>query len=292
MTKQLSREQIEAFEADGFVFPVPVLSGAEAQSYLQHLRVFEASHPEMSRDEVQHKLLRFKSHVLLPWINELIRHEKILDAVEDLMGPDILCWSSSFFIKTPDDPGYMSWHQDSATYDLEGGPLITAWIALTDAQTDNGAMRFIPGSHRLGEQSHSDTWDKNNRLSRGEVIDYKFDETTAVDICLAAGEVSLHHIHAIHSSAANRSRRPRIGYAIRYCPPHMRYRGRVRESAMLVRGEDRYGHFDLEPWPQQGQEAAAYAAYLRAIEVRSRTTFRDAETDRALHEGNTQKRVQ
>ncbi len=61
---------------------------------------------------------------------------------------------------------------------------------------------------------------------------------------------------------------------------------------MLVRGEDRYGHFDLEPWPQQGQEAAAYAAYLRAIEVRSRTTFRDAETDRALHEGNTQKRVQ
>lgn len=287
MTKQLSRAQINVFENDGFVFPVPVLSGDQAQDYLQRLYAFEAAHPGMSRDEVHHKLLRFKPHVLLPWINELVRHEKILDAVEDLIGPDILCWSSSFFVKAPADPGYISWHQDSATYDLEGGPLITAWIALTDARSDNGAMRFIPASHRLGEQPHTDTWAENNRLSRGEVVDYQVDESTAVDICLAAGQMSLHHIHAIHSSAANHTQRPRIGYAIRYCPPQLRFRGKARESAMLMRGEDRYHHFELEPRPEPGREAAAHSAYQRAIKVRSMTTFRDAETGRALHGADT-----
>ena len=281
--KKLSQQQIDAYHDDGFVFPITILNDAEAQSYLQRLHDFEQSYPAMSRDEVHHKLLRFKSHVLLPWINELIRHESILDAVEDLIGSNILCWSSSFFIKEPDDPGFISWHQDSATYNLQGGNLLTVWLALTDAQSDNGAMRFIPGSHRLGEQTHTDTWDKDNRLSRGETINYNLEEEAAVDICLAPGQASLHHIHAIHCSAANRTQRPRIGYAIRYFSPKMSYRGTGRESAMLVRGEDNYGHFDLEPWPQQGQYEAAQMAYQKAINTRSMTTFRDDKTDRALH---------
>lgn len=284
MAKQLTQQQIDAFHDHGFVFPIRIFGEDDAQHCIRRLHEFEQSQPTMSRDEVHHKLLRFKSHVLLPWINELIRHEKILDAVEDLLGPDIMCWSSSFFIKDPNDPGYISWHQDSATYNLEGGELITAWLALTDAQTDNGAMRFIPGSHRIGEQTHTDTWAENNQLSRGETVNHSFDEASAVDIRLAPGEISLHHIHAIHSSAANRSPRPRIGFAMRYFSPSMRYRGDNRESAMLVRGEDRYGYYELEPSPQQNRPDEARAAYERAIRARSMTTFRDAKSERSLHQ--------
>ena len=102
--------------------------------------------------------VRHKPHLLFTWLNELIRHPRILDAVEDIIGPDILCWGTSFFIKEARNPGYVSWHQDSTYWGLEPPDIVTAWVAFTDSTAANGAMRVIPASHKLDQVPHRDTF--------------------------------------------------------------------------------------------------------------------------------------
>jgi ectoine hydroxylase-related dioxygenase (phytanoyl-CoA dioxygenase family) len=215
--------------------------------------------------------LRFKPHLLFPRLDRLVTDPRLLDPVEDLIGGDILVWASAFFIKDAGDPGFVSWHQDSATYGLEGGDLVTAWLAVTPATTANAAMRFIPGSHRDGPRRHVDIADPTNMLSRGETIP-DANEEAAVDVVLAPGEMSLHHIDLIHASGPNRSDQPRIGYAIRYCAPSMRPIVGAA-SARLVRGRDRCGHFELEPAPRDEHDAVTRAAHARALDLRERSVF-------------------
>ena len=133
-------------------------------------------------------------------------------------------------------------------------------------------MQFIPGTHRLGPVSHSDTWAKDNALSRGEVIDLKIDESSAVDVTLGPGDVSLHHIDLVHGSPPNRSARRRIGYAVRYMTPGMRPRVRPA-SAMLARGADTHGHFELEPRPAADLDPIAVAAHRDALALRQRAVL-------------------
>ena len=181
-------------------------------------------------------------------------------------------WASAVFAKDPRSASYITWHQDSVTYGLDGGALVTAWIALADTGPDNAAMQFIPGTHRLGPVSHTDTWATDNALSRGEVVDLKIDEYKAVDVSLRAGDVSLHHIDLVHGSPANRSDRRRVGYAVRYMTPDMRPRVRPA-SAMLARGADTHGHFDLEPRPVADRDPAAVAAHRAALALRQRAVL-------------------
>ena len=182
--------------------------------------------------------VRHKPHLLFTWLNDLIRHPRILDAVEDIIGPDILCWGRTFFTKEARNPA-MFWHQDSTYWGLEPPDIITAWVAFTDSNAANGAMRVIPATHKMDQVPHRDTFAAGNLLSRGQEIEVEVNERDAAMLELAAGEMSLHHVRLIHGSDPNPSADRRIGFAIRYIPTYVRQVAGSNDSATLVRGKDR-----------------------------------------------------
>jgi ectoine hydroxylase-related dioxygenase (phytanoyl-CoA dioxygenase family) len=125
-------------------------------------------------------------------------------------------------------------------------------------------MQVIPGSHKVDQLPHVDTFHKDNLLSRGQEIAVEVDKSKAVGLAMGAGEMSLHHIKLVHGSDANRTGDRRIGLAIRYIPTYVR-QTKVRDAAMLVRGTDRYRHFDYEPRPRADLDAAALAAHADSV---------------------------
>ena len=199
------------------------------------------------------------------WAYDLGTHPRVLDAVEDILGPDILLWTVSIFPKYPRDPGYISWHQDGTYWGLDSVRVTTAWIALTDSTVDNGCMRVVPGSHRRPILPHRDTYAADNRLSRGQEIEVEVDERDAVDVVLRAGQMSLHHVNIIHGSNPNPSDGSRIGFAPRFTTPETRQIDGEPLTAVLARGRDRFGHFRLQPGaPTLGFEEALAAQQAAA----------------------------
>ena len=259
MPKILSEEAVAGYHRDGFHFPVRVMSAAEATDYRRALESYEGATGAPIQSNYRHKV-----SLLFTWADALVRHPVILDAVEDLLGPDLLCWTSTFFIKEADTPDFVSWHQDSTYWGLSGDEVCTAWVALSDAPVESGAMKFWPGSHRREQIEHRDTYHEHNLLSRGQEVAVEVPEKEGVLVPLQAGEISLHHVKLVHGSEPNRTQDRRIGLAIRYIPPHLRQL-KTRDSATLVRGEDRYGHFDPEPAPQADLDEAAVAAHAEAV---------------------------
>jgi ectoine hydroxylase-related dioxygenase (phytanoyl-CoA dioxygenase family) len=272
MSKLLTAEQVACYRRDGYYFPVRVMSADEARSYRKRLQAQERALGGPLSGNMRHKV-----HLLFTWANELARHPTILDAVEDVIGPDILCWSTTFFTKEAHSPSFVSWHQDATYWGLSTSDVITAWVAFADAPVESGAMKFWPGSHLKNQLDHRDTFAADNLLSRGQEIAVEVPEGEGVDVPLAAGEMSLHHVLLVHGSGPNATGDRRIGFAIRYIPPHVRQL-KVRDSATLVRGTDRYGHFDLEPAPQRDLDAAALAAHRDAVERSAKALY--AGTDR------------
>lgn len=260
MAKRLSTETVARYRRDGFHFPVRVLSAPEARSYRDRLEAAERAAGGPLAGDRRHKV-----HLLYTWANELARHPAILDAVEDVIGPDILCWSTTFFTKEAQSPAFVSWHQDATYWGLSTDDVITAWVAFADAPVESGAMKFWPGSHLRNQLEHRDTFDQNNLLTRGQEIAVDVPEGAGVDVTLKAGEMSLHHVLLVHGSGPNTTDDRRIGFAIRYIPPHVRQL-KVRDSAMLVRGRDSHGNFDLEPDPRADLDPAALAAHRDATE--------------------------
>jgi non-haem Fe2+, alpha-ketoglutarate-dependent halogenase len=267
--KFLSESAVRHYGEAGYYAPVRVLPTAEADTLRARLEAFEAGAGPLAG------ALRHKSHLLFTWLNDLIRHDRILDAVEDLIGGDILCWGSSFFIKEQRDAAYVSWHQDSTYWGLEPADVVTAWVALTDSTSENGAMRVIPGSHRQEQFPHRDTFAPDNLLSRGQEIMVEVDAQRAVMLELAAGEMSLHHVRLIHGSDPNPSDRRRIGFAIRYIPTHVRQVAGAHDTATLVRGTDRYGNFEPEQRPDADCSPAAVAYHAAVTGAHARILMRD-----------------
>ncbi len=260
MSIPLSGEIAAQYEQDGYYFPIVVLSEDEVRYYRQCLETAEARHGS----DIQQKL-RSKPHMVFTWANELMRHPRILDAVEAVFGPNILCWGTSFFNKHAGEAAYVSWHQDSTYWGLEPHDVLTAWVALSDVPVESGAMTFLTGSHKMEQMSHHDTFHDDNLLSRGQVVEMEIDAANVVDVPMRAGEMSLHHVRLVHGSAPNMAHERRIGFAIRYMAPHVRQMN-GQDSATLVRGTDPYGHFVPEPPPRADLDAAALAAYKAAVE--------------------------
>ena len=270
MPKLLTDAQIAQFQRDGYVTPIRVLSTEQAGALRARLEAYEAG-GGAARDGLRHK-----AHLLLTWLADLVRHERVLDAVEDLYGPDLLCWASSFFIKDAEAPAYVSWHQDSTYWGLSAPDVVTAWVALTDSNAANGAMQVIPGSHTRDQMPHRDTFAPDNLLSRGQEVAVDVDPSRAVRFDLRAGEMSLHHVRLVHGSPPNTSTRRRIGYAIRYMPTRVRQLHGA-DGASLVRGTDRYGHFEPEPRPAADLDPAAVAFHRASSERSSRILYRGAD---------------
>jgi non-heme Fe2+,alpha-ketoglutarate-dependent halogenase len=272
MPKLLTDAEVARYRRDGYHFPVPVLSAAEARSYRDRLEAQERALGGPLSGSMRHKV-----HLLFTWANELARHPTILDAVEDVIGPDILCWSTTFFTKEARSSAFVSWHQDATYWGLSTSDVITAWVAFADAPVESGAMKFWPGSHLKSQIEHRDTFAADNLLTRGQEIAVDVPESEGVDVPLKAGEMSLHHVLLVHGSGPNTTHDRRIGYAIRYIPPHVQQL-KTQDSAMLVRGRDRHGHFELEPGPKADLDAAALAAHRKAVERSAKALY--SGTDR------------
>ena len=271
MTKLLSQAAVEAYRRDGYYSPVRVMPAAEAQGYRAALEAHEAKTGQPLQSNMRHK-----THLLFTWADGLVHHPKVLDAVEDAIGPDILCWTTTFFIKEANSPGFVSWHQDSTYWGLDPDEVITAWVAFTEVNEANGYMQVIPGSHKVDQLPHVDTFHKDNLLSRGQEIAVEVDVSKAVGLAMHAGEMSLHHIKLVHGSAANRTGDRRIGLAIRYIPTYVR-QTKLRDSAMLVRGVDKYHHFDEEPRPVADLDEAALAAHADAVSRQVKALYQGTE---------------
>lgn len=252
MPKFLTTAQIEKFHTDGYVAPLRVISPERAAAIRQQLEDFEKTNGPLM------KVARFRPHMLLTCIRDLVREERIIDAVEDLFGPNILVWSSDFLIKEPRDPGFVSWHQDSNYWGLSSPDVVTAWVALSESDEENGAMKVIPGTHQEKALPHRDTFAKENILTRGQEIAVDVDPGRAKTLELKAGEMSLHHVGIVHGSEPNRSNRRRFGFAIRYIPTYVRQLDR-KASASLVRGFDEFKSFESEPVPTRDMDPVCVA---------------------------------
>ena len=257
----LSQEVVRQYHREGYLSPIQVMSAAEAGRYRHMLETIEAS------GQLPAGALRSKCHLLLTWIDEIVRHPRVLDAVESIVGPDILVWGTSFFIKEPRNKSFVSWHQDLTYWGLEPADIVTAWIALSESRSENGAMRVIPGTHTMEVVPHKDTFASDNLLSRGQEISVEVDEAKAVALELEPGEMSLHHVKLIHGSEPNPSAKRRIGLAVRYIPTYVRQAAGMDDSAMLVRGSDAFGHFRTEERPVADLSQAAIAHHAQVTGV-------------------------
>lgn len=248
MPKFLSETQVQQFKELGYVSNLKVMDANQALTIREALEDFEKR-----QGSPLHGSQRHKTHLLFPWLNDLVRQTKIVDAIEDLYGSNILCWTSNFFIKEAHDPGFVSWHQDSTYWGLSSPDVVTAWIALSPSNKSNGAMSVIPKTHDMEQIPHRDTYSKNNLLTRGQEVAVEVDESQGVTLELEPGEMSLHHVRIIHGSPPNNSDSRRIGFAIRYIPTYVR-QIEGDDSATLVRGEDHFNTFAHEPRPNKEME--------------------------------------
>jgi len=250
----------ERYARDGFAFPAAAVPAAMAHDAARRVEAFLAG-PQPRLAHPWH----IKCHLLFDWLHAVVAHPAVLDAVETVIGPDILLQSADLFVKPAHDRKQVNWHQDANYWGLEPFDVCTAWIALTDATPENGCMRFMPSSHLASKLAHVETYAEDSALTRGQQIARAIDEAKTVPAILTAGEVSLHHCMLAHASGPNRTASPRIGLAVRFLPPRVRQTEGPAMSAMPVRGEDRHGHFRVDEAPAGSMSAAAIAAHDRAM---------------------------
>lgn len=253
----------QRYYEQGYVFPVDVFGHDEITAYRDQLETLES---QLKGVHTGNKNQLNFPHVLFRFANEMARNETLLDAVEEILGPDILIWGSTFFIKEPRTESFVSWHQDLRYWGLsDDDGQVSAWIALNEVKQDNGCMQFLPGTH-LGEMlSHRDTFDESNFLTRGQEADFDLDEDKIVHVELEPGQVSFHHGKLLHASPPNRSERRRIGLAVQFIAPHVEQKIAAKDFAMLVRGQDRFGHFELIDPPEADLSDAALATHQRIL---------------------------
>lgn len=271
MSKRLTQAQIRSYREDGWASPVDVLSPADVTRIRAGLEAWERhsgkplAYPEKSA-----------AYLLFDWADALAFHPAILDAVEDLIGPDILAYHSTIFIKEAHTPAFVHWHQDGAYFFLDPAEQVTAWIALSEASLKAGCMRVIPGSNRLDWLEHEDDPSPANMIPRGQGVLNRYSDDDGVPMPLAAGQMSLHHTRTLHASGPNANDDRRIGVNISFIPAHVRPLGTPKPGALLVRGEDRFRHFAPEQRLQghlSARARAAHAEHVRLFRARQDAGF-------------------
>jgi non-haem Fe2+, alpha-ketoglutarate-dependent halogenase len=204
----LTTDQIHQYKEKGFVAPIDVLTFDEAKKIRAEIENIENQWPNEIKG-----LGRNYVHMLSPVLDNVCHNSKILDAVESIIGKNILICGTTLFIKNPKQKGFVSFHQDAKYIGLEPHNWVTAWIAVTEANEENGCMRMWAGSHKKELQEHNQKFDEDNLLTRGQTVEnVPIKETTP--IVLKAGQMSLHHPTIVHGSGLNKSNDRRIGFVI------------------------------------------------------------------------------
>ena len=203
----LSSNQLKQYNDNGYVAPIDILSTEEAFKARQEIELIEKEMPS----EID-KSGRYNVHLISPELDKIVHNSKILDAVESIIGKNILVCSTTLFIKNPNQTGYVSYHQDAKYIGLEPHNWVTAWVAITDSYEENGCMRMWPGSH-IEIRDHNQKFDQGNLLTRGQTVE-NVPENDVQSVELKAGQMSLHHPRIVHGSGINKSDDRRIGFVI------------------------------------------------------------------------------
>ena len=261
--KALTEQQVRDYRHNGFLFPIPVLTAEEAAQCMANLERAEARlGTSLGAGE---KRWRSAAYTFLPWVDELVRDPRILDVIEDVIGPDILVYMSTFFIKEAGAPTFTAWHQDSTYFGLDPHEHVTAWVAFSDASQEAGCMDVLSANGAPRQMHHRAAYMEHSLNGAGQVIVEPVDDNAAISMVLRAGEMSLHNTLCPHRSAPNRATHRRVGLGISYVPANIRTVGSYRMQALLVRGRD-YGNFDLLPRPAAEFDAEGVAVNERFIE--------------------------
>ncbi len=268
--RKLTREQVESYERDGFLAPINVLTADELEEFHAELRVLERRHGSVG-------LILSQPHLHYRWAYELATHPDVLDAVEDILGPDLLIHSSTTFNKAPRDATYVSWHQDGHYWGLSEPAVVSAWIAFTVSTSENGCLRVLPGSHREGSLPHNaSAAGPGNLLRSGLELALEVDADEARDVTLRPGQMSLHHVYTVHGSNPNQSSLGRKGFAVRYLAPRVSQESEHHE-VIVARGRDDYHHYAHAAPPAQralDESMAADAAFARRLRAARRAQGR------------------
>lgn len=258
----LSDDEVARYRYDGYLYPLPALSAQEVAESLEGLARYERwlGKPVTQSD----RRWRSAAYVLLPWLDALVRHPRILDAVESVVGPDILVYTATFFIKEANSPVFAAWHQDATYFGLSPHEHVTAWVALTDASREAGCMEVVSSRGAPRQLAHAALGLAHSINGGGQAIVEEFDAQGSEMMALPQGSFSLHHTLCRHRSAPNRASHRRIGVGISYIPAHVRLTGSHRMCALLVRGRDTGGHFDLLTPPEGELHPAALARHENA----------------------------
>jgi hypothetical protein len=255
----LSAAALAHYRDEGYLSPLPVLSASEVADLRGRLEAFEATQGGKLTPEQ-----RSKSHLLFKWLDDLIRDPRILDPIESILGPDILCWNTLFWIKEAHTQSFVTWHQDITYWGLAGGNVVSAWLALSPATQESGCMRVLPRSHLAPPMRHEDRYADANLLTRGQEIAEAIDEAQAVYMPLQPGQMSLHDVRLAHASGPNHADDRRVGLSMHFVPASAYQSAAGWDSAALVRGADHFGHFHLTPRLSKDFDPEAVAFHRRA----------------------------
>ena len=249
----LSPTQYAQYQREGVVFPLRILDAEKAGILADHCGVLQSrmghwvASPQIS-----------KSNLVSCAMADVIRNEALLDVVESVIGPDILCWTATVFAKSPKSGGYVGWHQDRTYWGLSPEEqVVTAWLALTDAHYDNGCMSVLRGSHLQGNRDHEIVPGTENILFSGQEVTIEpHEQDQLVHVELDPGEASIHHSKVLHGSNPNTSDRPRIGLSIQYISANVvQCNNGGIDSASAVRGNTAHSKLELEPSPEKDFDA-------------------------------------
>ncbi len=280
----LTDDQVNAYWNDGVIHPISAISEREAALLMPR---FTELRMRMS-DWVNAKQL-LKVHLVSKWVNDLATSDRVLDAVESIIGSNILLWGATFFAKQPENSFHVGWHQDLLYWGLEPPDgLATVWLGLTDSNANNGAMQVIRGSHKQGLRVHDNQYDENNMLmsSQNSALTAS-DEENRIVVELQAGQFSIHHGLALHGSGPNLSTHPRIGLALNYIATEMvQTRNDGYDSAVLVRGVDNFGHFELEDPPEADFSPESIECYRKSISMPSGLSTKDDRQEALVNMDN------
>jgi ectoine hydroxylase-related dioxygenase (phytanoyl-CoA dioxygenase family) len=234
----LSSNQLKQYKDEGFVSPINIFSKEKAKEIRDEIELIEKEIPgELDKSG------RYNAHLISPLLDEVTHHPKILDAVQSLIGKDILVCGTTLFIKNPHEKGFVSYHQDAKYIGLEPHNWVTAWVAITDSNEHNGCMRMWSGSHKDSLKDHDQMFNEGNLLTRGQTVNNVPKEKTT-PLILKAGQMSLHHPTVVHGSDLNKSDDRRIGFVIQsYIGANVK-QVIGKNSVQLARGVDSYNYHE------------------------------------------------
>ena len=241
----LSSNQLKQYEDEGFVSPINIFSKDKAKEIRNEIELIENKIP----GELENSG-RYNAHLISPLLDEVTHNSKILDAVQSLIGENILVCGTTLFIKNPKEKGFVSYHQDAKYIGLEPHNWVTAWVAVTDSNEENGCMRMWSGSHKDNLKEHDQKFNEGNLLTRGQTVK-NVPKLETTPLILEAGQMSLHHPTVVHGSELNKSNDRRIGFVIQsYIGTNVK-QVLGKNSVQLARGVDKFNYHEKIGRPQK-----------------------------------------